>query len=415
MKQILILGAGKSSVYIIDYLIDHAEQWQAAIVVADTSIENLALRVGTRNAQKVVLKTGTLGEIELLFPNTTIVISMLPAAMHVAIAKLCLRYKSHLVTPSYVSDQMQSLHEEAVNNGLIFLNEMGLDPGIDHMSAKRIIDEWQAKGAKITGLKSHCGGLVAPESDTNLWHYKISWNPRNVVLAGAGTDFIKYKANGENISISYEQLFNHSTEIRLDEHYLFESYPNRDSLKYESIYGLTSIGTLYRGTLRVPPFCKGWSKVVELGMTSTTNPFPFISPKEASLDKETEKLLSELGVFEINNPTDKACDVLQKIIEKKWAMKPDDRDRVVVIHEFEMELDGKSFSLRSSLILDGENQIHTAMAKTVGLPIAFAVEMILNISISERGVFMPISKAIYKPILLKLETAGIHFRETLSK
>jgi saccharopine dehydrogenase-like NADP-dependent oxidoreductase len=333
--------------------------------------------------------------------------------MHIEMAKLCLNYKCHLITPSYISEAMQALDAEAKQNDLVFLNEMGLDPGIDHMSAKQIIDEWQAKGAVIKGLRSHCGGLVAPESDTNRWHYKISWNPRNVVLAGAGSDFIKYKSKGENVLLRYEELFAHKSEIRLDETCVFESYPNRDSLKYEAAYGLQGIATLYRGTLRVPPFCKGWQQVVELGLTSTEQPFPSLQ-KATIQDAEVADMLQALGVFNVPASEKKAADVLQQLLEQKWVMEPTDKDRVVMIHEFELEYHGKEVHIRSSLVLDGENQLYTAMAKTVGLPIVFATEMLLNGELKSRGVLMPLDREIYEPVLQKLETEGVRFQEEIA-
>lgn len=412
MRQVLILGAGKSSIYIIDQLIEHQAQWNIQVMVADMSIENLEARVGNKPARKILLESGTAEEIETLFTPESIVISMLPPFMHIEMAKLCLTYKCHLITPSYISEAMQALDAEAKQNGLVFLNEMGLDPGIDHMSAKQIIDKWQAKGAVIKGLRSHCGGLVAPESDTNQWHYKISWNPRNVVLAGAGSDFIKYKSKGENVLLRYEELFVHTSEIRLDDTCVFESYPNRDSLKYEAAYGLQGIATLYRGTLRVPPFCKGWQKVVEFGLTSTAHSFPVLQKSDVQ-DSVIAEMLQELGVFAVQPTENKAADVLQQLLEQKWVMEATDKDRVVMIHEFELECQGKEVHIRSSLVLDGENQLYTAMAKTVGLPIVFATEMLLKGELKTYGVRMPLDKEIYEPVLQKLAAEGIRFQEVI--
>jgi saccharopine dehydrogenase-like NADP-dependent oxidoreductase len=414
MKQVLILGAGKSSIYIIDRLIEHQAQWNIQVMVADMSIENLEARVGNKSARKILLESGTVEEIETLFIPESIVISMLPPFMHIEMAKLCLKYKCHLITPSYISEAMQALDAEAKQNDLVFLNEMGLDPGIDHMSAKQIIDEWQAKGAVVKGLRSHCGGLVAPSSDTNSWHYKISWNPRNVVLAGAGSDFIKYKSKGESVLLRYEELFAHTSEIRLDATCVFESYPNRDSLKYETAYGLQGIATLYRGTLRVPPFCKGWQKVVALGLTSTEQAFPLLQKSDVQ-DSEVADMLQELGVFDVPASDKKAADILQQLLEQKWVMEPTDKDRVVMIHEFEMEYQGKEIQIRSSLVLDGDNQLYTAMSKTVGLPIVFATEMLLNGELKSRGILMPLDREIYEPVLQKLETEGICFQEEIAR
>jgi hypothetical protein len=198
----------------------------------------------------------------------------------------------------------------------------------------------------------------------------------------------------------------------LDATCVFESYPNRDSLKYEAAYGLQGIATLYRGTLRVPPFCKGWQKVVALGLTSTEHPFPVLNKSDVQ-DSEVAEMLQELGVFAVQPTESKAADVLQQLLEQKWVMEATDKDRVVMIHEFELEYQGKEVRIRSSLVLDGENQLYTAMAKTVGLPIVFATEMLLNGGLKTHGVHMPLDKEIYAPVLQKLAAEGIRFQEVI--
>jgi saccharopine dehydrogenase-like NADP-dependent oxidoreductase len=412
MKKVVLLGAGKSSIYIIDYLAELSVSKAFELSVADLSEQNLSARCSGKNCTQIVLPNTDFSHIEKLIQDAFLVVSMLPASLHPAVAKLCMKYGSHLVTPSYISDAMQELDNAAKEKELIFLNEMGLDPGIDHMSVMKTLDEWRTKGAKIVGLKSHCGGLVAPQSDTNSWHYKISWNPRNVVLAGAGDGFIQYRKAGDLVQLRYHDLFSHTSIITSNKGIAYESYPNRDSLKYDSLYDLKNATTLYRGTLRVPPFCKAWDVLVKAGCTSIDRPFPILKREEIS-DIEITRMLDELGFFSVKPSQQMAVDVLQNLIEKVWKMQPTDADRVVMIHEFEIEHNGKQFLLTSSLTLDGKNALYTAMAQTVGLPIAFAVELILENEIKQRGVLLPIDEEIYAPVLAKLEEAGIRFKESV--
>lgn len=410
--QIFIIGAGKSATHIIDYLSAVSGQLGIKVKVADTNASNLELRCAGKLCEQILLTTGTIDELAEHIQSAFIVVSMLPPALHVSVAKICLESKSHLITPSYTSDDMQLLNQKAKAANLIFLNEMGLDPGIDHMCCLKIIDEYQSKGAKIHSLKSHCGALISAKSDTNLWHYKISWNPRNVVLAGAGNDYIKYRANGEDVLLKYEELFAHTMKIKVGED-SFESYPNRDSLKYEKLYHIDGIETLYRGTLRIPAYCKAWNKLVNFGATSTQSPFPKIERSDVEIDEEVLAMFEELGVFELYQNKGNACDVLQQAIESKWKMLNHDIDRVVMIHEIEIEENGVRKQIQSSMILDGDDQLHTALSKTVGLPIAFAAELIIQNEIADRGVLMPLSAELYNPILNKLEAFGVRFKEVI--
>ena len=310
---------------------------------------------------------------------------------------------------------------EARAKGLIFMNEMGLDPGIDHMSAMQIIDQLKSEGKEIVSFRSHCGGLVAPESDTNAWHYKFSWNPRNVILAGQGDGGIKWKEDGEIQEIGYHDLFSNISLIGLKERGMYESYPNRDSLKYIHEYGLDNVETIYRGTLRVPPFCEAWDCLVQLGLTSPTGNCIFVTKDEAieqlDLSEQPEILymLEEIGVFDVANfPLHiPPAESLQKLLEEKWEMKPNDRDLVVMVHEIDYK-DGNTIKhIQSSLYLTGEDGEHTAMAMTVGLPLAIITKLILNNQIGLRGVLMPKHKEIYEPVLKELDSYGVEFKEIL--
>lgn len=268
MRHISILGAGKSATVLIDYLLEHAADQNWHVTVADlNSADALNKTQGRPNSSVSNLDLKNEEQVRSLIGASDIVISMLPAALHIVIAAYCLKLDKHLVTPSYISEQMQNMHEEAETKGLVFMNEMGLDPGIDHMSALQLLDGLRNDGYEITAFKSHCGGLVAPECDNNPWHYKFSWNPRNVILAGQGEGGIQYKESGSLKVLNYEQLFASATRLQVAGHGSFESYPNRDSMKYVSAYRLESAETIYRGTLRIPPFCRGWQYLVSAGLT----------------------------------------------------------------------------------------------------------------------------------------------------
>ncbi|HWB63487.1 MAG TPA: saccharopine dehydrogenase C-terminal domain-containing protein, partial [Chitinophagales bacterium] len=423
----LILGAGKSSIYLIDYLAEHAAQQQWQVTVADVSQQlALAKTKGRAGTQALAINLADQSATETLLSTANVVISMLPAAFHWQIAKMCVALKKHLVTPSYISPEMKALHAEVESAGLVFMNEMGLDPGIDHMSALQIIDALKEKGAKVTSFKSHCGGLIAPESDTNLWHYKFTWNPRNVVLAGQGAGGIKYRLNGQMCELKYEELFASAEMITVEGHGNFESYPNRDSLKYISEYGLDDIETMYRGTLRVPPFCKGWNCLVKLGLTreEVVDTASLLRQEDEilkllAIDKsnETYRLLIQLGLFDklaaIKGGKINPAVFIQQILEEKWRLQPGDKDMVVMVHEIEYRLGAEKKKIQSSLVCTGDNEEHTAMAKTVGLPVAMVTKMLLNGAISKKGVLMPKYPEIYNPILADLKQYGITFNEII--
>lgn len=411
IRKILILGAGKSSISLIDYLVEHAQAERWAITVADISAELALLKTKGRPATSAIaIDLNQDSERQALLQAHDIIISMLPAALHLTIAKDCLQLRKNLVTPSYISPAMKELENEVEKNGLLFMNEMGLDPGIDHMSAMQIIDRLHQDGNQIVGFSSHCGGLVAPESDTNSWHYKFSWNPRNVVLAGQGDGGIRWKENGSIQEINYEQLFTTTASINLGKDGLYESYPNRDSLKYIDEYGLENIETMYRGTLRVPPFCKGWNALVISGFTKANGSVPFLK-EDAITDETLKTLLKEIDVLEISNSDKNAADFLQQQLEQKWAMQTTDKDLVVMVHEIEYLRDNQKHKLQSSLYLKGKDSEHTAMALTVGLPIAIVTKLILNKKLNRTGILMPKYVDIYEPVLEELKAYGVSFEE----
>lgn len=441
MKNILIIGAGRSATSLIKYLLDKSESEDLFITIGDLSEANAQkFTQGHPNAKGIQLDVFDAPQRSAAIQSADLVISMLPARFHMEAAKDCILYKKHLVTASYVSDEMQALDEDAKAKGLVFMNEIGVDPGIDHMSAMQVIDRIRESGGKILMFESFTGGLVAPQSDDNLWRYKFTWNPRNVVLAGQGgaAEFIQ---EGTRKYIPYHRLFRRTEFLDVEGYGRFEALANRNSLKYRSIYGLEDVLTLYRGTMRRVGFSKAWNMFVQLGLTDDSykinnseelsyrdfiNLFLAYSPTDSvelklrhalKIDQDDlmwEKLL-ELDIF---NPDKKIglknaspAQALQKILEDKWTLKPDDKDMIVMYHKFGYELNGEKHQIDSKMVLIGEDQTFTAMAATVGLPVAMAALMILNKKITTPGVQRPISKEVYTPILKELEAYGIHFKE----
>lgn len=441
MRAVLIIGAGRSASSLIQYLLNKSEEEQLHLVIADLSLELARKKTNNHpNATAIALDIFNEKERKAAIEKAAIVISMLPAHLHIEIAKDCLLFRKNLVTASYISDAMLALDTEVKKNNLIFMNEVGLDPGIDHMSAMKVIDEIREKGGKMLLFESFCGGLVAPESDTNLWNYKFTWAPRNVVLAGQG-GVAKFIQEGTYKYIPYTSLFRRTEFLEVEGYGKFEAYSNRDSLKYRSIYGLEDILTLYRGTIRRVGFSKAWNMFVQLGMTDDSyvmedsenmsyrqfmNSFLPYHPTD-SVEIKTRLLLKidqddimwdkllELDLFNdkkiVGLKDATPAQILEKILGDSWTLQPDDKDMIVMYHKFGYELDGKKVQMDSQMVCIGQDQTYTAMAKTVGLPVAIATLLILNGKIKTTGVQIPIRKEVYKPILTELEKYGIHFKE----
>lgn len=438
MKTILVIGAGRSSSSLIQYLLDHAaaENWQ--VRVGDVDEKNAAARVGGNpNGVAFRFDIADAAQREKEISNASLVISMLPAFMHGAVAKDCVRFGKHLVTCSYVNDEMRALDAEAKSKNIILLNEIGLDPGIDHMSAMQIIDRIKNAGGEISAFYSYCGGLVAPESNDNPWGYKFSWNPRNVILAGQGT--AQFIEKGKYKYLPYSRLFSEAKTISVEGHGDFDAYANRDSLSYRAVYGLEHIPTMLRGTLRMPGFCKAWNAFVQLGWTDDTWKIhnassltyaeliaSFLPAKNGTAKERLAAFLGEdvnsevmsklewLGIFsdeKIKLIEATPAQILQELLERKWKLKPGDKDMIVMQHRFEYTLQQKPHTIISSFVLKGEDEIHTAMAKTVGLPAAIAVRRILSGELKRTGVCVPVTADIYEPVLKELESFGIRFSE----
>ncbi len=441
MRSILIFGAGRSASSLIRYLLAKSESENLHLVVADLSLALAEKKTQNHpNATPIALNIFETEERKAAIEKASIVISMLPAHLHIEIAKDCIEFKKHLVTASYISDAMQALDEEARKNNLIFMNEIGLDPGIDHMSAMKVIDEIRAQGGNMLLFESFCGGLVAPECDNNLWNYKFTWAPRNVVLAGQG-GAAKFIQEGTYKYIPYGTVFRRTEFLEVEGYGKFEAYSNRDSLKYRSIYGLDDILTLYRGTIRRVGYSKAWNMFVQLGMTDDSyimedsenmsyrqfvNSFLPYHPTDSveiktrlilKIDQDDimwDKLL-ELDLFnpdkKVNLPNATPAQILEKILSDSWTLEPNDKDMIVMYHKFGYILNGKKQQIDSKMVCIGDDQTYTAMAKTVGLPVAMATLLILNRKITTPGVQLPIKKEVYQPILKELEEYGVVFNE----
>jgi saccharopine dehydrogenase-like NADP-dependent oxidoreductase len=498
MKRILVFGAGKSATVLIDYLLKEAESEFWYVTVADANLDLAKNKVGESSYGKAVaFDISEEGKRAELIKESHLVISLLPPSLHILVARDCIKYRKNLLTASYADSAMKELADQVKNNDLLFLCEMGLDPGIDHMSAKKMINEIQDAGGKIYSFLSHCGGLVAPESDTNPWRYKISWNPKNVITAGKAGAIFKKDNNIEEWE--YEQLFSEKRFVEIPGHEPLCWYPNRDSISYINTYGLSDCSTFIRTTLRHPDFLYGWKNIIDLKLTSeeifyetddkTLMQFfkehferqgfskwlekKMIDQFEASkkllenltnlveMEEEAQETgvkpvdefmmvdeegdLQKVDIDELKNNTaatvafqlheakltlkqlfflgmddDKtminkgncsAADVLQFALEKKLSLQEGDKDLVVMLHEIEYEQDDKTYKQTASLLVTGEDDVHTAMAKTVGLPLGIAAKLILNDVIQLKGLHIPVVKEIYEPVLAELSEHGVQFKE----
>ncbi|NJL13742.1 MAG: saccharopine dehydrogenase [Microscillaceae bacterium] len=444
-QKILILGAGRSSAFLIQHLVVHAPTFDAQIMLADASPEVLQ----AKKAQYPTLLTFCINIEEtqslasLLSPGT-IVVSLLPAFYQPQVAQLCLSARAHLLTASYLPPEMEALHEAARTQNLLFLNELGLDPGLDHLSACKLLDEIRAEGGIIDAFRSYAGALVAPEAEQdNPWSYKFTWNPRNVVLAGQGGP-AQYRQDGQTRLVPAHQLFRRVLPVSVAGAGDFEAYPNRDSLKYAKVYGLETVPTLLRGTLRRPGFCQAWHWLVQLGLTDDQVRLPhsesltyrewlqaFLPDLQAnetvwaalarycglSTQNPTWAQLAWLELDReqaIGLPQASSAQILQKILEGKWQLQPQDCDMVVMHHEIIYQKEGQRFSRSSDLVVKGAPSPHTAIAKTVGLPLAMAAVRLATGQLNLRGVCLPTAPELYLPLLEQLKQVGIRFEESIT-
>ena len=417
MKTILLLGLGRSTHTLIKYLVHYTNIANIKIVFADQYLPKF-VEPYLENSQIEFVKFDVNNDYlrGVQISKSDLVVSMMPPRFHLLVAKDCIRFRKNLVTASYVSQEIRELHESAKKANIIILNEIGLDPGIDHISAMDVIDRLKEEGARISVFKSFCGGLIAPESDNNPWNYKFTWNPRNVVLAGqSGAVYLK---NNSIKEFSYNQVFSNLEKVVVPKYGEFESYANRDSLHYQKKYNLTDATTIVRGTLRKVGFSNAWNVFVQLGMTSEDNTKEIISrTKFDNYVKELNNpdITHKMDYIDLFNPKHKQlnftspADYLMQILQKKWLLKDGDKDMIVMQHKFEYYLGDQYKKLKLSMVVKGDDSIQTGMAKTVGLPVFFACKLILDEKISLKGVRIPIYKEIYKPILTQLSQEGISF------
>ena len=411
------------------------------IQICDFDAKNL--KFFTKKYPKIITKIFDVNDKkqrEKIVINQSIVISMLPAKYHFLIAIECLKSNINLVTASYISDELMKLDDEVKKKNLLFLNEVGLDPGLDHMSALKLIKEIKNENGKIKSFKSHCGGLIHPKYDNNPWNYKFTWNPRNVVLAAKGQ--AKFLKKNKIVQVNYPDVFNQTEKINIDQLGDFDSYANRDSLKYIKLYGLDEIDTMFRGTLRRKGFCESWEIIALLGLTDDEvylNTFNksykdlilsqlFNKENVIDLKKEIElkvsrkiseetynKLLwTELFTCnrKLKNEKMTLAQVVESLLVKKWNFEEKDKDMIVMQHDFEYQKNNRLLNKKSTLVVYGDENF-SAMSKTVGLPLAIATKLILENKINYYGVKIPDISMIYEPILKELEDYKINFNESV--
>ncbi|MCA0236916.1 MAG: saccharopine dehydrogenase NADP-binding domain-containing protein [Bacteroidetes bacterium] len=440
MQNLLIIGAGRSATVLINYILEQARQHNFFVTVADADLSLAQQKVqGHTNGRAIWLDASKPTDRKDIINRHDVIVSLLPPQMHLDVAQDCIVLGKHMVTASYVSKQVFRLGDEARQRALVFMNELGLDPGIDHMSAMQRIHQIKAKGGKITAFYSYTGGLVAPESDNNPWHYKFSWNPRNVVLAGQGT--AQFLEDNKLKYIPYRRLFRQYRLVDIPNMGQFEVYANRDSLLYRDAYGLQDIKTLFRGTIRHRGFCDAWNALVRIGLTDATFPivdsdqltyhdlmeaFLGISQHTGSVkdrvakmietepDSEIMKKLEWLGLFskrriKLKNATPSL--ILENLLLEKWALGPQEKDMVIMQHVFEYELNRKKKKLTSTLIMKGHDGSDTAMSRLVGLPLGIFVKLLLLGKISTTGVNIPTMPEVYEPVMQELEEHGVRFIE----
>lgn len=439
MKHVLLFGAGKSATVLIDYLLANAPRQKWHITVVDNDLMLIKSKIGkSYYATAAAIDVKDASVRQPLVKETDLVISLLPPALHIVVARDCLQFGKNLLTASYIDPEIRKMEKEIEQAGLLFMYEMGLDPGIDHMSAMKLIQSIEKKGGQISCFRSYCGGLISPESNDNPWQYKISWNARNIVLAG--TSGAIYREKGKVKEVEYEQLFDQSKTIQVPGLGKLAYYPNRDSLNYTDIYNLSNVPTFMRATLRYPDFCEGWNALVRLGLTDDKkkqstdnltyaawvsrhitagdgqpveeNVAQFLNVSSKSKIIRQLKYLGILNADLINLGEQTNAGILQHVLEARLRMEPSDKDMIVMLHEIEFERRNMSTKLSSYMIVQGEDNLRTAMAKTVGLPLGIMAKLVLSGQVSLTGLQIPVMPEIYNPVLRELEDFDIRFEET---
>ncbi len=432
MKNVLVLGTGLVSPPLIRFLLGLENVFVTAADVDPERARPLLEHHPRGRLQKLDVRDRR--RLDELVADSNLVISLLPPPLHPVVAEHCLDHRVHLITTSYVGDAMRRLHERALQRNVLLLNEIGLDPGLDHMSAVRIIDEARRRGGHVVAFTSFCGGLPAPEASDNPFGYKFSWNPRGVLTAMRNT--ARYLFDGGTVTIPPDDLVKHCRAEVIDDT-IYEVYPNRDSLIYQELYGLSDAHTLIRGTLRRPGWCATIAALAALGLLSEEQVPPadswhallavlagkaggsFTAQEAAArlgLPPEDPVIqrLEWLGLFS-NAPLPAAATLLELLtrqMQNRMSYQDGERDMVILQHRFEIDYGERREVLQSRLVLCGEPHGDSAMAKTVALPAAFAAMLLLDGRIRSRGVCIPVSAEFYEPILPLLAERGIVFAES---
>lgn len=442
MKQhILILGAGRSSGSLINYLGKWTKKSPISLTVADLDLDLVRKKtIDYPHIQVVKINISDAVHLENLIIDATIVVSMLPHLFHLKVAKLCLKHSKHMLTASYAKHEIKVLNKKAKEKNLVFLFELGADPGIDHLSACRIIENIKNKDGKIHSFKSFTGALMSLKDELdNPWKYKFTWNPKNVVIAGQG-EMARYRENKLTYYVPYPRLFSKLWSFDLPNVGSYEAYANRNSLDYSKHYKIDGVPTIIRGTLRRPGFCEAWYALALLGVTENitkiniptdytykdfflkltdsadtfSNKHIFEQLIRTSLSKEAWEKIQYLELDSekiIPYGTYTAAEILEKILLEKWKLNEQDKDMLLMYHEVEYTIDHKHYQHTSLMSLEGKDVNHTAISDTVGLPLAMGVKLLATGKIKETGVILPFHSEIYIPILNELNEFGITFIE----
>ncbi|MFY0672442.1 MAG: saccharopine dehydrogenase NADP-binding domain-containing protein [Bacteroidia bacterium] len=438
MYRILLLGAGRTAHFFVNDILQSAVKNNWHLRVGDflqTSLESLPSK--SEQFSKLLFDVKNEQQVEKEVREADLVVSLLPAQFHYVVASKCIQFGSHFLSASYVSDEFKAAAEEIKDKGLIFIKEVGLDPGLDHMSAMQMLDEIRDKGGEIMRFLSYTGGLMSPDLKGNPWQYKFTWNPMYVVTAGRDGGI--YLRRGKTKRIPYHRLFKEIDELAIPDHGDFDAYYNRDSLKYIKEYKLQKVESVIRYTLRRKGFCEAWAQLVSLGLTDNNFIFNlnepitnreflnmFIRRGEGTLEERVEKAtgksqesevfkkLQWLGLFDnvpIKMLNGTSAQFLEQIIMPKWQMDVNDKDAIYMAHVCYYKLNNKVYKRKSYLAVEGLDTEQTAMAKTVGLPLAAAVKQVALGTFNEPGLHIPTAKNLYDPILKSLRKSGIQFYE----
>ncbi len=447
MKRVLVLGAGSSSPFLISYLLAHAENHDWFVTVGDRDLELARRRIGGHprgHALKFDVNDSELLSAQIC--QADLVINMLAPKFQPLVAWDCVHHARPMVSASYRDRQVRDLEQDALRKGLLMLTEMGLDPGIDHMSAMSLIDGIKARGGVVTSCESYGGGLPAPDTIDNPFAYVITWNPRNVAMAGEkGAQFME---NGQIRIVPFHQLFQNSWTVEVDGVGTMEAYPNRDSLSYRDLYGIGDVQTMIRGTIRYSGFCEAWSQIVRLGLPNETLRIPdlkqrtfaevvemFLPTQVAGESLENRvanylqinptgriiKILRWLGLFsdEVTGVEgETAAAALIELLNRKLQLTGKGRDMVILLHRFEVTYpveDHRRERITSTLIDYGQPGGFTAMARTVGMPAGIAAKLILAGELPLTGCHIPTHPAVYVPVLRELEQNGLVFQEKVER